>query len=75
MPDLQSGTTGLLYRWSNSMKVTKYCYNMQRGYDGFTDNLMTLESLDDVATVVLGNGARMSTAGDWQELIENTKQK
>ena len=48
---------------------------MQRGYDGFTDNLMTLESLDDVATMVVGNGARMPTSGDWQELIENTKQK
>ena len=36
------------------------------GLDGFTDDLTTLESTDDAATVKLGGGARMPTQTEWQ---------
>lgn len=39
---------------------------------GTVDNLTTLEPMDDVATVLLGDGARTPTADDWSELIDNT---
>ena len=37
-----------------------------------SDNLTTLQAIDDVATQKLGDGARMPTADEWYELINNT---
>lgn len=70
------------YSWSNYkhckakgsiFQFTKYCNNGDRGYDGFTDNLSTLHSVDDAATVNWGGGWRTPTITEWQELLENTR--
>ena len=62
------------YIWCNgsNLTLTKYCSNPDYGYNGFTDNLKTLESSDDVATAVLGNGARIPSKDEWNELLGNT---
>ena len=52
--------------------LIKYCNNYSCGYNGYTDNLTTLLSEDDVATVNWGSGWRMPTKEDWQELYDNT---
>ena len=70
--------TKTTYNWSTyaygtaDNQLTKYCNNSEYGLNGFTDNLTTLQSSDDVATVVLGNGARIPTKAEWQELLDNT---
>ena len=66
------------YSWSTYAygsgfyQLTKYCTNSSYGLTGFTDNLTTLQFGDDAATAVLGNGARMPTKAEWQELLNNT---
>lgn len=72
-------TTKSTYNWStyrycngSSSTMTKYCDNSSLGNNGFTDNLTTLEAMDDVAAQKLGDGARMPTAAEWRELIANT---
>lgn len=46
-------------------------YNTKEPY-GTVDNKTVLEASDDVATAVLGNGARIPTFDDWEELLDNT---
>lgn len=53
-------------------QLTKYCNSSSYGYNGFTDNLTTLQAMDDAATIALGNGARTPTREEWQELLNNT---
>ena len=62
------------YKYSNGhyTRLTKYCHSSDYGYNGFTDNLTTLEAMDDAATQKLGSGARMPTKAEWEELINNT---
>ncbi|MBQ6955005.1 MAG: hypothetical protein IJP80_00090, partial [Bacteroidales bacterium] len=62
------------YRYCNGGydQLTKYCSMGSYGYNGFTDNLTVLEAMDDAATQALGSGARMPTADEWRELINNT---
>ena len=63
------------YRYANCSdynQLTKYCNNSNYGYNGFTDNLTTLQPSDDAATQVLGGGARIPTKAEWQELLDNT---
>ena len=52
--------------------LTKYCNNSSYGYKGFTDNLTALLPEDDVATANWGEGWRMPTKEEWQELYNNT---
>ena len=52
--------------------LTKYCTNSSYGYIGFTDNLTTLLPEDDAATANWGDGWRMPTLAEWQELLNNT---
>ncbi len=52
--------------------LTKYCSNFRYGYNGFTDNLTTLEPVDDAATANWNGGWRMPTKEEWQELYQNT---
>ena len=71
--------TKYTYKWStyhyclgSSSTLTKYCSNSSYGYNGFTDNLTTLLPEDDAATANWGNGWRMPTNEEFQELIDNT---
>ena len=52
--------------------MTKYCNNSSYGYNGFTDNLTTLLPEDDAATANWGDGWRMPTQEEFQELLDNT---
>ena len=72
-------TTKSTYDWStyqycmgSSSTLTKYCSNSSYGYNGFTDNLTTLLPEDDAATANWGEGWRMPTQAEWQELKNNT---
>ena len=67
------------YNWStyqycngSNNTLTKYCNDASYGYNGFTDNLTTLLPEDDAATANWGNGWRMPTKEEWQELYQNT---
>lgn len=64
-----------VYNWSNYQycngsydQLTKYCNNSSYGYNGFTDNLTTLQPGDDAATANWGSGARLPTTQEWNEL-------
>lgn len=46
-------------------------YNTQES-EGHVDSLTVLEAADDAATSLLGDGARIPTAAEWQELLDNT---
>lgn len=52
--------------------LTKYCTN---SYYGTVDNITTLEPVDDAATQIMGEGWRIPTQSDFQELIDNTKKE
>lgn len=52
-------------------RLTKYCYNAEQGYKGFTDNKRTLDLEDDVAHVLWGDDWRMPTLDEFQELIDS----
>ncbi len=56
-------------------KLTKYCCQAEHGYNGFTDNLTTLEAIDDAATANWGNGWRTPTELQVQELLRFTLQE
>ena len=62
------------YCFGSSNTLFKYCSHAAYGDNGFTDNLSTLLPEDDVATTNLGNGWRIPTIWEWQELISNTTQ-
>ena len=59
------------YAYSNGdyNQLTKYCNQSDFGYNGFTDNLKTLEPGDDAATVNWGEGWRTPTYSEWVELL------
>ena len=68
-----------VYNWSTYQycmgsyyTLTKYCTYPDYGYNGFTDNLTILLPEDDAATANWGNGWRMPTKEEWQELYQNT---
>lgn len=60
------------YRYANGglFTLTKYCNNPANGYNGFTDNLTTLEACDDAATANWGDCWRMPTYSELQELVD-----
>jgi len=62
------------YKYCNgeSNQLTKYCDSASFGYNGFTDNLTALLPEDDAATANWGNGWRMPTLNEWNELFVNT---
>lgn len=60
------------YQYNMDNALTKYCNNVDFGYNGFTDNLTTLLPEDDAATVNWGVNWRMPTKAEWQELYNNT---
>ena len=60
------------YKWykseGGSEGLTKYCPDSDLGFKGFQDGKWLLEPEDDAAHVKLGEGWRMPTAGEWDEL-------
>ena len=72
-------TTKSEYNWStyqycngSGSTLTKYCTNADYGYNGYVDNQTTLLPEDDAATANWGDGWRMPTKEEWQELYRNT---
>ena len=67
------------YGWDNyqysigdGFLLTKYCNVASYGYNGFTDDLITLLPEDDAATANWGNEWRMPTIAERTELYQNT---
>ena len=62
------------YKYVNgkSEKLTKYCNKADKGNNGFTDNLTTLQAGDDPATANWGSGWRTPSKEQWEELQDNT---
>lgn len=65
------------YNWNtykfykgSGFKITKYCSRSTGGYQGRTDNLTVLQPSDDAATINWGDGWRMPTKEEWQELLD-----
>lgn len=56
------------YAKTDDFLLTKYCGESNRGYEGFVDNLTTLESEDDAATANWGINWRMPTEDECNEL-------
>ena len=52
--------------------LTKYCNKSSYGFNGFTDDLTTLQPDDDAATTNWGSDWRMPTQAEFQELLDNT---
>ena len=67
--------TSYKYCMGSQFTLTKYVperhYGSDYGYQGFTDNLSKLESIDDAATVTLGSQWCTPTIDDWLELVRN----
>ena len=74
-------TAKISYNWTNYAhgdaydRLAKYCSLSENGLNGFTDTLTILQEIDDIATERLGREARIPTAIEWQELIDNTESK
>ncbi|MBQ8959195.1 MAG: hypothetical protein IJ057_11985 [Bacteroidales bacterium] len=49
-------------------QLTKYCNNASYGFNGFADDLTSLQEDDDVATTHWGEGWRIPTYAEWDEL-------
>ena len=69
------------YEWDNYKycngsldQLTKYCNNPEYGYNGFTDNLTTLQSDDDAATANWGDGWVTPSLYQLMELFQYTTQ-
>ncbi len=62
------------YRYSsdNTSKLLKYCNQAYDGFNGFTDTLTILKPGDDAATAQWGEGWRMPTKAQWEELFWGT---
>lgn len=63
------------YSWETykyAFKLTKYCNKASSGDNGFTDNLIILQSEDDPATAAWGNGWHTPDKKQWDELLNNT---
>ena len=53
-------------------KITKYCRRAEYGYNGFVDNLIILEAIDDAATANWGEGWHIPSEVQWNELLQYT---
>lgn len=68
------------YDWSNykygyEYYLTKYCSDSFYGDNGFIDNLTRLVPSDDVATIKWGNGWRIPSPNEMQELLSECSWK
>ena len=59
------------YKYSNGdyNQLTKYCPQSDFGFNGFTDDLKTLQPSDDAATTNWGEGWSTPTYNQWVELL------
>lgn len=60
------------YCEGSSSTLTKYCYQSDYGYNGFTDNLTELLPEDDAATANWGDEWQMPSSEQIEELLNNT---
>ena len=60
------------YKWSNGGydQLTKYCTDSSLGYNGYVDNMTSLQTNDDAAKVNWGGDWHTPTQEEWQELID-----
>ena len=63
------------YATGENHRLTKYCNVPDYGYNGFTDNLSTLQGSDDPAAAKWGSGWRTPSKAQWEELKNNTTHK
>jgi len=61
------------YSKGNNNQLTKYCNKSNYGYDGFIDNLVTIQPSDDAATMHWGNDWHTPSREQWEELCRFTK--
>ena len=69
----EAGYVWSSYRWcmGSENTLTKYCYNSEYGYNGYTDSKIVLDPEDDAAYLNLCGSWRMPTDAEWTELREN----
>lgn len=64
------------YKYSNFVDgryvLNKYCTDSFCGYNGYVDSLIVLEPDDDVVRALWGEGWRMPTREEYNELYQNT---
>lgn len=62
------------YNYANGdlSMLTKYCIQSDYGYNGFVDNLTSLQASDDFATANWGSGWQTPSKEQWDELMNNT---
>lgn len=62
------------YKYCNGAynTFTKYCTKSEFGINGYTDNLVTLQTVDDAAYQFTNGKCRIPTKEQIQELIDNT---
>lgn len=68
-PKATYSESNYIYSHGGYNQLTKYCSQSDFGYNGFTDDLVTLQSDDDAATVNWGEGWRTPTYKEWVELL------
>jgi len=71
--------TKLKYFWTtykfnkgsdDDVQLTKYCTDSDNGYNGFSDDILILESDDDVAHIKWGGNWRMPSKAEFEELLD-----
>ena len=70
-------TSKSTFSWSNykyckgtSNTLTKYCTKSYYGYNGYTDDITELQTVDDAVQSALGEIYSIPTKEDWDELIK-----
>lgn len=60
------------YKYCNGgyNQLTKYCNNVSYGFNGFADDLTSLQEDDDVAATHWGEGWRTPSCAEWDELTD-----
>ena len=63
------------YKYCNGSETTLTKYNTKTSYGENPDSKTTLDPEDDAATQIMGDGWRMPTKAEFQELLEDTTQE
>lgn len=70
-PKLSYSSTNYKYSAGADDALTKYCTVNTSGNGGFTDGLIELQPIDDVANILWGGSWFIPTWEKWEELYEN----